>query len=200
MNHSHRLLQATIFCILSVIAVVLHFWFKVFWGQPLSGNSSDWAAFADYFGGMINPIIAIANLVFLIYISFQLATREDQRSTNSLRHEAMQLAINAMDMVPDPTHGLVDGDAVTCVRACDSFSRFCLGYAHLFLHGANELVEMESLLYNFSQNINSFFIIRATLGNDSDEAESLLQTLQATYAYEFRPNSSKVMRKLTETF
>ncbi|CAN0419754.1 unnamed protein product, partial [Phaeothamnion confervicola] len=85
MKDPRRLLEVTVFVILLVVAAVLHFWLKVFSDQPLSTDPAEWAAFADYFGGMINPIIAIANLVFLIYISFQLAHREDQRSLNALR-------------------------------------------------------------------------------------------------------------------
>ncbi|KAF2333936.1 hypothetical protein [Flavobacterium nitrogenifigens] len=53
-----------------------------------SDKTSDWVDFADYFSGILNPIIAILNLVFFAYLSFKIINIEDSRNNWTLQELA----------------------------------------------------------------------------------------------------------------
>lgn len=55
-------------CIVSLISylVALSFYVWIFRAESISGSSSDWSAFGDYIGGVLNPFFAFMALITLI--------------------------------------------------------------------------------------------------------------------------------------
>jgi uncharacterized membrane protein len=57
-------------------------------GGGLSKNQSDWGTFGDYFGGILNPVIGIVNIIVLIIISYQIAGWDNKRHRNEFLYKA----------------------------------------------------------------------------------------------------------------
>jgi hypothetical protein len=58
----------TILTITPIVFFILNFKSHI-----ISENISDWGSFGDYFGGIINPIISLLNLIVLGYITYLIA-------------------------------------------------------------------------------------------------------------------------------
>jgi hypothetical protein len=91
------IITISIIAIVALLGVYM-FWF---WGNPISSDSSDFGAFGDYFGGILNPLIGIGNLLALIYISIFISkiegNREEQQfllqkeyALYTLKHESLK--------------------------------------------------------------------------------------------------------------
>lgn len=68
----------------------------------LSLDQFHWGSFGDYFGGLINPILAFGNLLLLIYISRIVSNQEDRRRVNQLIHDSLkelQIGLKKFDHV-----------------------------------------------------------------------------------------------------
>jgi uncharacterized membrane protein len=72
-----------------------------FRNQLISDDSTYWGSFGDYFGGVFNSIVGVANLFFLIFLTFAIADLDEKRSQRelanqknfalfSLRHDALK--------------------------------------------------------------------------------------------------------------
>lgn len=72
-----------ILCCLVVAAYFLKFGTLHF-----SDKTNDWVDFANYFSGILNPILAILNLVFFAYLSFKIINIEDNRNSWTLQELA----------------------------------------------------------------------------------------------------------------
>jgi hypothetical protein len=96
----------------SVIAIliVINIYIKNFHQYEISENAASWGAFGDYFGGVLNPLIGIANLGFLIYISFLIADLDEKRSIREtksqkefalfgVKHDAIRQLVSMLDKV-----------------------------------------------------------------------------------------------------
>lgn len=51
----------------------------------VSTDPSSWAEFGDYFGGILNPIISVINLIILAYLSIRLVKQDDDRNAFTLQ-------------------------------------------------------------------------------------------------------------------
>ena len=69
MNRS-LLVRLTIGICLAIILIVIAAYVVNFSKMSISTKSGDWGTFGDYFGGIMNPLIGILNLIILIYITF----------------------------------------------------------------------------------------------------------------------------------
>lgn len=67
----------------------------------ISKDTQVWGTFGDYFGGILNPLIGILNLIILIFITFQINKLESVRGDHelsvqktialySLKHDALK--------------------------------------------------------------------------------------------------------------
>ncbi|KRD09069.1 hypothetical protein ASE21_14555 [Flavobacterium sp. Root901] len=72
-----------ILCFLTVI-----FYFLKFGKLNFSDKTSDWVDFANYFSGILNPILALLNLIFFAYLSFKIVKIEDYRNSWTLQELA----------------------------------------------------------------------------------------------------------------
>jgi hypothetical protein len=70
--------------------VVLAYFFN-FHGQAISKKNEDWAQFGDYLGGILNPIIALLNLIVLTYLTIKIVKIDDERNHFTLQELARPL-------------------------------------------------------------------------------------------------------------
>lgn len=78
---------------ITVLFILIPFLFYIynFWENEISNSSSDWGTFGDYFGGLLNPIIGIANIAILIIISYQIAGWDNKRHKNEFLYQAYRV-------------------------------------------------------------------------------------------------------------
>ena len=84
------------FFISFIIAAVF---FSRFSGGSKWDDPTTWGAFADYFGGLVNPLIGLGNIALLIYISYQLADRDDNRNRLPLMDASVRLLHEILDNI-----------------------------------------------------------------------------------------------------
>lgn len=100
MNH-RTLIWITLGISFSLVFLVVLFYVINFHKFPISKDAQTWGTFGDYFGGILNPLIGIVNLLVLIYITFQIAHLETSRAESeltiqkqialySLKHDALK--------------------------------------------------------------------------------------------------------------
>lgn len=76
--------------------------------ESISLSSADWGTFGDFIGGVLGPILAIINILVLLYLTFKIANveedrnekivmLEDQRNEKTLQLEK-ELAINEIKL------------------------------------------------------------------------------------------------------
>lgn len=87
-----------IFGVFVFIALIIPILFYVgnFWGQNLSDDTQAWGTFGDYFGGIFNPLIAIANLIIFIKLTLIVADMQDKSTKQSLIFEKKILSSGLM--------------------------------------------------------------------------------------------------------
>lgn len=73
-----------------VLLIISTFIFYIinFFELDISKNPNDWGPFGDYFGGILNPIIGIANIIILLLISYQIASWDNKRHRNEFLYKA----------------------------------------------------------------------------------------------------------------
>jgi hypothetical protein len=57
---------------------------KDFHNLNRSTNPSDWGTFGDFFGGILNPILAFCTLIVTIIIAFELKKIEDKNNAKTI--------------------------------------------------------------------------------------------------------------------
>lgn len=77
----------TAICFISIIGT---YWAN-FHEYGRSNDPERWGQFGDYFGGILNPIISILNLIILTYITIHLSKIEDKRNQWTLQELARPL-------------------------------------------------------------------------------------------------------------
>lgn len=58
----------------------------------LSDKEQDWVSFSDYFSGILNPILALLNLIILTYLTIKIVKIESDRNTWTLQELARPYA------------------------------------------------------------------------------------------------------------
>lgn len=89
------IISAIIILLLATVLPVLAFLMR-FSGYSISDSPEHWAMFGDYIGGTINPIIAIASLVVLIYITILVSKNEQDNEKNRFLLERKMIAYDEL--------------------------------------------------------------------------------------------------------
>lgn len=107
-DHKGKIGISVWFCILAVGSVLV-----VYKAGPgfKSVSRADLGTFGDYFGGILNPIFAAANLVLLVYISLWVAgndrqkeEREERRQRTIALYSIRQDAVSKLILILDKVH------------------------------------------------------------------------------------------------
>lgn len=77
------------FSILLIVGLLIPtvFYITTFSGNVISHDPKYWGLFADYFGGLFNPIIALANLVIFIKLTLIVAEMQHKSTQQALNQE-----------------------------------------------------------------------------------------------------------------
>lgn len=89
------LVVSILLCLITTVGIYI-FNFKT---NNISKNPQDWALFADYFGGILNPLLGILNLIILTYLTLQIVKVEDSRNNWTLQELARPYAIIHFDSI-----------------------------------------------------------------------------------------------------
>lgn len=77
---------------LKVVIILLLFLYLIpivifavnFYGHSISKESSNWGAFGDFTNGIISPILSIANIIALLYLTITIAKSDDAKHKQAL--------------------------------------------------------------------------------------------------------------------
>ncbi len=72
------------------------FYIDKFGGNEISNDPQFWGIFADYFGGLFNPIIALANLIIFIKLTLIVSEMQDKSTKQVLNQEKKILTSGLM--------------------------------------------------------------------------------------------------------
>lgn len=132
-------------------------------------EQEQWAKFGDYFSGVVNPLIAITNLVVLVIISYQLADRDDKRNQLPLRHEAMIRLGQCMDYLPRPI-SLEPDDLKMYYEADSKFSQFVRDWQYMFPNSKPHIDTFGGQLFVYINNVEQYFNLVSMYGTHSNQA------------------------------
>lgn len=77
---------------LASILFTIYFYYCQFGDGKISNDPEKWGQFADYFGGILNPLLSLLNLIILTYLSIRLVKDEDERNKWTLQELARPYA------------------------------------------------------------------------------------------------------------
>jgi len=80
MKKPHTLFLLAVLVPLLMVAALLGIFTYQFWHHELAQSSEQWGQFGDYIGGTINPLIAVLNLLALVYIAFEIHNLENAQT------------------------------------------------------------------------------------------------------------------------
>lgn len=114
-----------------------------FFNHPISDQISDWGNLGDYFGGISGVIIGLANLIFLIYITYRLSDIDTNREKDNLKFQLLisqnELRNNTYKEINQllKTFSIeaIMGDSksfMKCNLYAAEIEAFCQGMSHLF--------------------------------------------------------------------
>lgn len=61
------------------------FYIRNFYSTPISGDPANWGQFGDYIGGVLNPLLALTNLVVFIFLNNKIQRQEDRNTAENIR-------------------------------------------------------------------------------------------------------------------
>lgn len=76
----------------TVILLVIGVFVYNFWKNPFSKSPIDWGASADFLGGMINPIVGVANVIVLGYLTLIVSRYSSNESKKLIIYQAKKEA------------------------------------------------------------------------------------------------------------
>jgi hypothetical protein len=77
---------------LAFIIITIGLYLLKFHKHSYSNDPESWSRFADYFGGILNPLLSILNLIILTYLSIRLVKKDDNRNVWTLKELARPYA------------------------------------------------------------------------------------------------------------
>lgn len=86
-------------CIFFIITVPLSYYIH-FHKFGLSNNPESWGQFGDFFGGVLNPIISLINLIILTYLSIRVVKIDEERNKWTLQELAKPFGDISFDKSP----------------------------------------------------------------------------------------------------
>lgn len=70
-------------------------------GNGISNDPERWGQFGDYFGGVLNPILTIFNLILVVYLTFKISDIEKNRNENLLAENVRPLGLFSFELSKD---------------------------------------------------------------------------------------------------
>lgn len=141
-----------------VITFVIAIYIFNFFSHPISKETSDWGSFADYFGGILNPLIGIANLLVFIYLTFQVSKIENERQASNVKMEVYKDIQKILNNFTKELSEWKEGSDMRITNICDEFNFLATSYSFTFKVFENnihkDLLESMIKLQQAKDNIN----------------------------------------------
>jgi len=152
----------TIYISLLIILLVASAYLWNFADGTFSESKAEWRAFGDYIGGILNPLAAIANLIFLAYVSHQLSELDKSRgmveqatqkkiALYSLKNDAYKELANMLGKVQGLVLPVMKDSADNALLLWQEFIDYFIIQRHLFDNF--EGFDGETLLESWTQII-----------------------------------------------
>ncbi len=84
--------------IIIIIIAVIGIYAYNLWENGLSNDPEQWGQFGDYFGGVLNPILTIFNLILVVYLTFKISYIEKNRNKNLLAENVRPLGLFSFEL------------------------------------------------------------------------------------------------------
>lgn len=125
-----------------------------------SNETKDWVDFANFFSGILNPILALLNLVFFAYLSFKIIKIEDERNNWTLQELARPFGNlnleNTLESLEICIHNVGLGPMI--LTDFKVFKNIDNPYKSFF-NLVNDIADEESVSYDIPMKIDSFTLI-----------------------------------------
>lgn len=169
-----------VFIGLAITMIVISYVFN-FYDSSLSKDPADWGAFGDYMGGLLNPVIGIASIIILGYISIMLGKDSTDKQKEMFNIQQRTLAYNelvnefseftkASDLIKinaaylrnkNTTKMVLEqSDIMSIIKTFSSFSimltRFPIFYGHLFEEQHIDQHKLKSIIEDLNSYIAPF--------------------------------------------
>ena len=79
---TNKTIIRSVLLLISLLIIPNILYLLYFYKNSISENPEDWAQFATYFGGILNPIIAIFGTLILGYLSIQIGKQSSEENKN----------------------------------------------------------------------------------------------------------------------
>jgi len=86
-DENKKYIKNSLLTIAVIIATIILAYIINFYRQDVSKSSADWGAFGDYLGGVLNPVIALASLIVLGYISILISRNDSDEKLEFYKKE-----------------------------------------------------------------------------------------------------------------
>ncbi|MGD0280075.1 MAG: hypothetical protein ABSC11_12295 [Smithella sp.] len=177
------IIASIIIFVLSLIPIYLYIIY--FHGHSISKTPDDWTCFAQFIGGTVGPILALANVCVLLFLYYRLFIFNRELTFTQLRHNAYIKIARELDAI----YGIIS-DRENGTNRINMLSaevqNFNTSMTHLFpeIDGRDESKVLENRIYDIYNLFD-----KACL-NQSDNAEyisklnsSILEFLKEKEAY-----------------
>lgn len=148
--------------VFGIIGIVVIPYLVNFFGYCISDNPVDWGVFGDYIGGILNPLLAIINIILLIQLSYNVEIKEDLRRFNEIKYKAYTELTNTLFDF-DIKNVAFDKAEIPKVKKLHSYLEI-FELTNDFLFENDDLTIFKSLMHSIKHNVDS---IKGTLGTFS---------------------------------
>ena len=124
-------------------------------------DSERWAHFGDYFNGVLGPVIAFANLILLVIISYQLAAREDARNKYPIQLATLLKLESFFRSLPRPIGELDNTDLEIYFHAHENMSLLGSEINHVFQECRKESDELAVKVFYIAEDVKGYFRAQA---------------------------------------
>lgn len=159
-------------------------------------NQEKWAHFGDYFSGIVNPIIAFANLILLVVISYQLADREDRRSDRAIKHQALLEFGKLLKYTPRPIGEITQEDHELYIDSWEKYSSFSRDWLYLFPDCSRDFDSLFFMLFALGNSILTTHRLQSRGLNGSAEVKNAMANVEKFYENDFLQAYNVVLSKM----
>lgn len=171
-------------CLISLFFVLGVYYCHEF---PRTGNATraDWGTFGDYFGGILNPILSIINILLLAYFSVKVANLEDSRFEESikiqkevalyeLKQSALLGATKILNKIYDDVAEISQDTTVMLTNHRNQLNSFLTVHTHLIPHFKDVKEPFKSIIQKLiNRSINYWEAKKIGSPNLSEQEEGL---------------------------
>lgn len=153
-----------------------------FSNATLSTNPTDWGVFGDYIGGILNPIFSLINIILLVYLTYLVSKKDDERAFEEIKYKAYKELMHQFYYVQIEKEIYFSEDLAKQARQLEKFIElYTLEFLSLFLGPEKNIIA--NLFGVFQATLKQMYEeydTKNNLGKNADEL--LMKTLINLYS------------------